>query len=177
MISTPCSSLFLDGNQLWIGTFADGLKVLNTSSGAVRSYRHTLDIPYTICSNDILKIYKTSEGLIYVGTSWGLCYYVPSDDNFRTVFEIGGMFTVTDICEDGRKGIWVSTSNNGLYLCDYQTKKWWHFDVAPEALSNSMVSLDWILIDGPSRRLMMSRILSFTTWLRMVRNGSGSQVA
>ena len=144
-------SLFLDGNQLWIGTSADGLKVLNTSSGAVRSYRHTLDIPYTICSNDILKIYKTSEELIYVGTSWGLCYYVPSDDNFRTVFEIGGMFTVTDICEDGRKGIWVSTSNNGLYLCDYQTKKWWHFDVAPEALSNSMVSL----FKGPDNLVWM----------------------
>lgn len=134
-------TLFMDGDQLWIGTFAEGLKVLNTSTGEVRSYRHSLDVPYTICSNDIQKIFKTSDGVLYVGTTWGLCYYVPEDDNFRTVFEFGVMFTVTDICEDGWHGIWVSTNNNGLYLLEYQTNKWLHFDVFPEALSNSMYSL------------------------------------
>lgn len=144
-------ALFLDGDQLWIGTFADGLKILDIPSGKIRSYRHSLNIPYTISSNDIQKIYKSSDGLIYVGTSWGLCFYVPSDDNFRTVFEFGVMFSVTDICEDGKRNIWVSTRNSGLYLYDRQEMKWLHFDAEPEAISNSMVSL----YKGPDNMMWM----------------------
>lgn len=51
-------SLLLDGDRLWIGTYAEGLHVLNLKTGAVKSYVHSRDIPYTICSNDVLSLFK-----------------------------------------------------------------------------------------------------------------------
>ena len=38
-------SLLLDGERLWIGTYAEGLKVLDLRTGHVKSYNHLQDTP------------------------------------------------------------------------------------------------------------------------------------
>ena len=54
-------TLFMDGDQLWIGTFAEGLKVLNTSTGEVRSYRHSLDVPYKRFSRHLMEFFMSAR--------------------------------------------------------------------------------------------------------------------
>ena len=46
-------SLMLDGDYLWIGTYAGGIRVVNLRTGAVKAYTHSRGIPNTICSNDV----------------------------------------------------------------------------------------------------------------------------
>lgn len=58
-------TLCLNGNELWIGTFSNGLKVLNLSDGKIKSYHHSYNTPNTVCSDNIQKyISATTEPFI-----------------------------------------------------------------------------------------------------------------
>lgn len=121
-------TLFLDGDQLWIGTSGDGLKIYNIRTGVVREYSHSRNELNTICSNDVLCVYKTHNGILYVGTSWGLCRYNPLEDNFSVVNAIGTMISVVDILEDMYGNLWVATSNSGVFRCRLKHSDWRHFE-------------------------------------------------
>ena len=121
-------ALFLDGNNLWIGTNGDGLKIYDVKTGVVKEYYHSRDVLNTICSNDVLSIYKAHNGIIYVGTSWGLCCYDPQEDNFYVVNAIGTMISIVDIVEDMYGNLWVATSNSGVFRCQLKNGAWSHFE-------------------------------------------------
>ena len=138
-------SLLLDGDRLWIGTYAEGLHVLNLKTGAVKSYVHSRDIPYTICSNDVLSLFKDRKGDVFVGTSWGLCRYNSQLDNFVTIIHVGSMASVTDIYEDMYNSLWVATSNSGVFRYNTVNDRWEHFEHIREdtttITSNSVITL------------------------------------
>ena len=138
-------SLLLDGDYLWIGTYAQGLRVLNLRTGAVRAYTHSRDIPNTICSNDVLCIYKDRKGEIFVGTSWGLCRYNPATDDFITMTSIGSMVSVGDIHEDMYNNLWIATSNSGVFTYNTLNGHWKHYQHEREDSStitnNSVITL------------------------------------
>lgn len=52
-------SLLLEGDNLWVGTYAEGLHVLNLKTGNIKSYTYSRNIPNTLCSNDVLSLLKT----------------------------------------------------------------------------------------------------------------------
>lgn len=120
-------SLLLDGERLWIGTYAEGLKVLDLRTGHVKSYNHLQDTPNTICSDDVLAVYKDRSGDIFVGTSWGLCRYNPQEDNFSTITTVGSMVSVVDILEDMYDNLWIGTSNSGVFRFNTRNGHWKHF--------------------------------------------------
>lgn len=138
-------SLLLENSRLWIGTYAEGLHVLDLVTGAVKSYKHSRYIPNTICSNDVLSICKDKKGDIFVGTSWGLCRYSPQLDNFITITNIGSMISVTKIHEDIQNNLWIATGNNGVFRYNTQSGHWRHFEHvrgnATTITSNSVISL------------------------------------
>jgi len=109
------SVLMADGNDLWIGTRRQGIFVLNTVSGLLHHYQYSSDKSYTVPSNEITSLLRTSEGVIYVGTSWGLCRYERESENFMWYFEIGSTTRVTSLAEDKDGCVWASTSNHGLF--------------------------------------------------------------
>lgn len=138
-------SLMLDGDRLWIGTYAGGIRVLNLNTGAVKAYTHSRGIPNTICSNDVLCIYKGRQGQIYVGTSWGLCRYNPDTDNFMTITSVGSMVSVVDIYEDMYNNLWIATSNSGVFSYNTINAHWKHYQHEREdsttITSNSVIAL------------------------------------
>lgn len=138
-------SLLLDGDQLWIGTYADGLKVLNLKSRKLTGYYHTRNSSTTICSNDVLSLYRDREGNIYVGTTWGLCRYDPVADNFVTLNFVGTMTSVFDILEDRSGFLWIATNNAGAFRFNPRNNQWKHYvrdENQPGSLtSNSIITL------------------------------------
>lgn len=138
-------SLLIDGDRLWIGTYAEGLHVLNLKNGSVKSYVHSRDIPNTICSNDVLSLFKDRKGDIFIGTSWGLCRYNPELDRFMVVIQVGSMASVTDIYEDIHNNLWIATSNSGVFCYNTVNEYWKHFEHVREDLttltSNSVITL------------------------------------
>ena len=138
-------SLLLDGDNLWMGTYAEGIRVVNLRTGAVRVYAHSRGIPNTICSNEVQCIYKDRKGTIFVGTSWGLCRYEPATDNFLTVTSVGSMISVDDIHEDMYNNLWIATSNSGVFCFNTNSGRWRHFQHEREdpktIVSNSVITL------------------------------------
>lgn len=108
-------ALLFDDNNLWIGTFSDGLKVVDLKTNKVKEYYHLRNKGNTICSNDILSLFKDSKGNIFIGTSWGLCKYNQLTDDFITLNFVGSMASITDITEDRHGNIWITTYSQGVY--------------------------------------------------------------
>ncbi|MDR0507959.1 MAG: helix-turn-helix domain-containing protein [Dysgonamonadaceae bacterium] len=137
--------LLADGDRLWIGTFGDGLKIMDLNTKIIRQYHYNREVANSICGNDVLSIYKSSSGKIYVGASWGLSSYNPETDNFTTVNQIGSMISVTGMIEDSRGNLWIATYNSGVLRCEQESGRWSHFSHNTEDInsinSNSVICL------------------------------------
>lgn len=144
-LNNDVRSLWTDGKKLWIGTFGDGLKIIDLDTRSIRQYVHHREISNTICSNDVFSLYKDSEGNMYAGTSWGLCTYNPETDDFTTIHNVGSMISVVDILEDSGKNLWIATYNSGVFRCELQNRHWSFYSHNPEDStsinSNSIISL------------------------------------
>lgn len=138
-------SLLYENGKLWIGTYGEGLKVLDIATGRLKSYNYQKDIPNTICSDDVVSLYKDRKGNIYVGTNWGVCRYNACSDNFSTLTVIGSMVAVVDIMEDSHDNLWFATFNNGVFRYDERNNLWKHYmhDVSDTVsiISNSVITL------------------------------------
>lgn len=112
------NALMLDSTDLWIGTRHNGIRVLHTTSNKVTSYEYSSDRPYTLASNEINSIFRTSQGDIYVGTTWGLCRFDRKEERFMGFADVSSMTSFMDICEDAQGRLWAATSNRGIFLKD-----------------------------------------------------------
>lgn len=108
-------SLLPNKEELWIGTYKEGIYRLNIHTGKWKNYRYSQQMPHTIPSNDVLSLYQGHNGTIYVGTSIGLCRYRAETDNFLPIIQVGAMTAVTDILEDSQQHLWIATSNSGVF--------------------------------------------------------------
>ncbi len=104
------------GDRLWIGTVHQGLIVYHPSTADTKFYRYDENAPYTIASNEINGIYHTCNNEIFVLTSWGLCRYNPTTDNFPTVTEIGSHTPFVTMAEDRSGRLWTASADNTLYV-------------------------------------------------------------
>lgn len=138
-------SLLLDDDKLWIGTYADGLKVLDLKKNKLTQYYHTRNSSTTICSNDVLSLYRDRGGNVYVGTTWGLCRYNRSSDDFKTLNFVGTMTSVFDILEDQSGFLWIATNNAGAFRFNPENNQWKHYvreeDHPGSLTSNSIITL------------------------------------
>lgn len=120
-------ALMPDGDKLWIGTFSNGIKVLNTKTSRIRSYEFVKERGPRLFSNNIFALSESSSGRIWVGTMHGLQYYDREIDGFGYVPAINGGKMVNDILEDSKGNLWVGTLSNGLYLLRSGSSKWEQF--------------------------------------------------
>lgn len=109
--ATNIHGLCIDGRELWVGTFADGLSIKNLDTGAVRTLREGTK---GLNSNFIFTILRTVHGDILLGTLNGMLQYDRSTDTFHEVPELRGKF-VYNLAEDSRGNIWAATYVSGLY--------------------------------------------------------------
>ena len=121
------SSLWYAENELWVGTNGEGVKRINLKTGQTKEYLYNKNIPQSICGNHVTSIYQTSNKELYIGTTYGLCRYLPETDNFQVVNNIGFMMTVTDMYEDHNHVLWFATLGNGLYNQHQIYGNWKHY--------------------------------------------------
>ena len=121
---TNIHGLCMDGDNLWVGTFSRGVKIINTKTGTIiKSYKKEDKSSKSLSDNSVFAICKTSSGDIYLGTLLGLHRYNRQNDNFEYIRELTGKF-VYDIKEDSYGNLWIATYANGAYCYDINAKKW-----------------------------------------------------
>ena len=98
--------LYLDGDQLWIATFGNGVYRMDfPSRKLVKSYLTDLSAA---------TVTGTRSGDIYLGTTSGLYRYDRTEDRFQSCPEFGSSF-IHALYEDSRGNFWVGTYGNGVW--------------------------------------------------------------
>ena len=132
-------ALCADGDELWIGTYTDGIYVLNTVKNQLRHYTRDGN-PGSIDDISSYAICRDSQGRIWVATVHGLNEYMADSDSFRQIEGFNAM--TIDIDEDGHN-LWLSTQGNGLWcysLNDGGLKQYTHQDNDSLSLADDMVN-------------------------------------
>lgn len=115
-------ALCVDGRQLWIGTFSQGLKIKNLDTGAIKEYTAA----HGLVNDYVFAIKRTLNGEIVLGTMGGLQIYDRTTDSFRQVPEFSNIF-IYDILEDLKGNLWVATYDHGLYMKPAAQSGWRRF--------------------------------------------------
>ncbi len=113
--------LCIDGDNLWIGTYSQGVRVLNVKTGMMKSYRHSDGVG--LVSDYVFSITRLWNGEIYLGTLSGLQYFDAKTGRFELVERLKDTF-IYDIYEDDNGNLWVATYADGVYCRNVKTKKW-----------------------------------------------------
>lgn len=114
--------LLPDGDNLWVGTFSKGVKVINRNTGHIKSYNKG-STSNSLNDDNIFAMLRTSDGTIYLGTLFGLLKYNRATDDFFVIPELKGKF-IYDIKEDRHGDLWLATYSDGVFCYDINKKKW-----------------------------------------------------
>jgi len=107
---------------LWIGTWENGLNILNRNSGQVLTFNDKGPPGKRITGNNIHAIIRDSRGYIWIGTKNGITIYDPRKNSFNDVFDVFSFnykpnldnLRIYNIFEDKKNNVWVATKN-GLF--------------------------------------------------------------
>jgi signal transduction histidine kinase/ligand-binding sensor domain-containing protein/DNA-binding response OmpR family regulator len=142
-------ALCMAGNELWIGTYTDGVKVLNTDNGSLRDYSETSS-PLSLDNSSSYAIYQDRSGNIWVATMVGLNRYNRAQNNFERISQIDDL--IIDIDEDSEGNLWLSTQGSGLWKYMVSTKKFITYrndEKDPMSISDNQVNC--ALVDESGR--------------------------
>ena len=120
-------SLLLDGDDLWVSTFSNGIRVIDTRTWRMRKYEVVQEPGQRLFSNNVFSLEMTHDGIIYIGTMHGLQFYNRDTDDFGFVPQINGGMMVNDILSDSKGNLWVGTLSNGLFQRNPDDGKWTQF--------------------------------------------------
>lgn len=123
--------------NFWLGTYFDGLKILNQQHQLIKTYRHEDNNLNSLSDNRVNVIYETKSGTLWVGTRNGLNRFNTETNNFTVYTEKDGLpnNVVYGILEDDENNIWIST-NKGLSKFSADTNKFQNYDVGDGLQSN-----------------------------------------
>ena len=99
--------LCLDGNDLWIATFGNGVYRMDFPSRKIRKQY--------LSELSAATVAQTKSGDIYLGTASGLYRYDRAEDRFQSCPEFGSAF-VHALYEDSRGNFWVGSYGNGVWV-------------------------------------------------------------
>jgi ligand-binding sensor domain-containing protein len=119
---------FGDETHLWVGTEAEGINLLDTTTGEITHFSHIPGDSTSISNNSILDIQKDRKGRIWIGTSEGLNRYISETGDFQLIQALQEYPSkvINGIVEDQKGLLWLST-NRGLirYDPEQDQAKWY----------------------------------------------------
>jgi len=141
-------ALCLDGDDLWIGTYSDGVYVLDTQNGKLRQYQSKGDDPQSLYDPNSYAIFRDSRGRMWVATTEGLCRYSREKGCFERIAKLGSV--AVDMDEDPEGNLWISTQGAGLFRLspDGKTKSYRHQSKDTTTLTNDIVNCTLIDPEG-----------------------------
>ena len=142
-------ALCVIGEELWVGTYTNGVMVLNLEKGTMSQYMQTA-APYSLDNSSSYAIYGDKHGRIWVATMDGLCRYERSRNYFERIGKTNAM--TIDIDEDSEGNLWLSTQGGGLWKYLFAEKKfktYHHQDGDEQSLPDDQVNCT--LVDESGR--------------------------
>ena len=126
----------LDQNLLWIGTYSQGIDVLDINTGRVVEHFIKSDAPNSLPHNDVFSIYKDKAGTLWIGSFAGAYIYNKGSKSFSRNTNIKYTF-IFDILESSQGIIWFASYVDGVVSYNPRTDEYKHFSYNPND-SNSL---------------------------------------
>lgn len=136
-IDENIQALCLDGDDLWIGTYGNGVKIIDTTTGKVK--RHFLPDPDREGSLDDLSsytIFKDIRDNIWVATMQSLMLYDRAAGTFESERQLGSL--IVDIKQDASGRLWFATQGHGLFTFHPYNRVWKNYRVAADHKPNQI---------------------------------------
>lgn len=112
-------ALCMNGSDLWIGTYSNGVIRMNLNSGRIKQYTEKDGLDSKSC----YAIYKDHLGRLWLSTmGYGIFLYDRKRDGFHQVYKTDAL--VLDIDEDRKGDLWFSSQGAGLYCYHPLTGGW-----------------------------------------------------
>ena len=135
-------------DRMWVGTFGGGLELAEPTSDGKYKFRHFFQ--QTFGMRMVRVIEEDENGMVWVGTSEGICIFHPDSliadgDNYHLFSYTNGKFCSNEIkCiyRDTKARMLIATSGSRLNLCtpqdDYLSLKYEHYGTS-EGLVNDVI--------------------------------------
>ena len=105
-------ALCMDADNLYVGSFAQGMMRINLSSGKTKVYLS--GGAGTIADNHIFSLHRLRDGRLLVGTRRGCSLFDPHTEKFTGIPQLDDAF-IYGICEDDHGNLWFADYYNGLH--------------------------------------------------------------
>ena len=129
---TNIHGILVRGDEVWVGTFQNGLFVLDAATGAVK--RHRVAGPESgLRNNFIFSLYATRDGTVVALTALGLQRYDPGTDRFELLEGFPPDYFYTSLLEDSAGGLWAGTYWDGLFHYDPREKRTTAYNTGTQA--------------------------------------------
>lgn len=140
---TNIHGLLITGDSLLIGTFFQGLDVIDIKKKKVIKHFDSNNTNQALKSNFIYHIYKTSKGEILLATAPGIFQFIPGKNRFIPFKGVPGHIFFTSTFEDNNHTLWFTTWRDGLYkldLGDDKPARFIHDPKDPSSISSNRVN-------------------------------------
>ncbi len=126
-------ALALDGDMLWIATYARGVDVWNVRTGQV-TYKGK-----GMTERDIFSLLIDQTGTVWAGSMKAVYRYDASSDSMVSVNRMGEL--VRDLKEDAQGQIWAATNGKGVFCYHPGQDVWKHYGVKEGLLGETVLNI------------------------------------
>ena len=116
--SRNIQGVLVDDNDLWIGTFDDGIYILNIPEEKITNHFELNDGRRRLRTNSFITFLKTTDGTVYAGSVVGLYQYDRETSSFKFLNDVAAGTFIHALYEDNKGIIWIGTYGRGLYKFD-----------------------------------------------------------
>lgn len=123
---TNVHGMCMVGDELWVGTYAKGLYVVDPVSLSIKRRYVKGENCETLADNSVFTISTSPEGEVYIGTFGGLQRYDRNTARFEDIPELRHKFCYV-VRFDSHGDLWALTYDEGIYLRSARDGTWRHF--------------------------------------------------
>jgi len=116
--SRNIQGLLVDGDSLWIGTYDNGIYLLNIPTEKVTNHFELRDERSGLKTNSSISILKTTDGTILSGCVNGLYRFDRLTSSFKYMPDVAAGAFIHSLYEDHSKNVWIGTYGSGLFKYD-----------------------------------------------------------
>ncbi len=119
--SRNIQGLLIDGEDLWIGTYDNGIYVLNIPGQKIKRHFHMRDGTSGLKTNSFITFLRSADGTIYAGSVFGLYQFNRENSSFMYLDDVAAGTFIHSLLEDNNKNIWIGTYGLGIFKYEKST--------------------------------------------------------
>lgn len=142
-------------NNLWVGTFAEGLFKRQDGTAIFENFSTQKDNAKSISSNAISKIIQLQNGHIAVGTYGGGLNILQDNNQFlrfqHSEDNLGSLSNdlILDLIQTDDGHIWIATNGGGLNRFNMQSRQFEHFTLDASVAGSILSNAIYAILDTP----------------------------